>query len=265
MKAKLMAIAALAALSAGAAYAGEVENGVSLANIVNDTVISNDIHVRGWAWAGGYIPINSESSAVVDSGQRATGESVHVGSFSTNAATMNGNALKDATGNIGVNVSAGAGNAQSNDAALAAVDAQRVFASAMAFNKQNASGDSVFLDPFALNKAAMSGNALQGARGNIGVNIAAGAGNLQENGLAASTNSSGTIAKATIDNDQMVTGDSLSLNNPLFCNLDPTNAASLSGNALQGASGNIGVNIAAGASNLQHNGLAIATATSVRR
>ena len=40
-----------------------------------------------------------------------------------------------------------------------------------------------------------------------------------------------------------------------------TNAAGLSGNAFGGASGNIGVNISAGVGNLQHNGLAIATAS----
>ena len=37
-----------------------------------------------------------------------------------------------------------------------------------------------------------------------------------------------------------------------------TNTANLSGNALQGASGNIGVNIAAGTNNQQYNGLSIA-------
>ena len=44
-----------------------------------------------------------------------------------------------------------------------------------------------------------------------------------------------------------------------WCDLD--NTATLSGNALSQAVGNIGVNIAAGAGNAQHNGLSIAVAS----
>lgn len=80
-------------------------------------------------------------------------------------------------------------------------------------------------------------------------------GELQENGMAASTNTSGRIAKATDYNKQSADNNSLRLNG-----CDPTNVASLNGTALMNAMGNIGVNIAAGAGNLQHNGLAIATA-----
>ena len=63
------------------------------------------------------------------------------------------------------------------------------------------------------------------------------------------------IAKATDYNKQSADNNSLRLNG-----CDPTNVASLNGTALMNAMGNIGVNIAAGAGNLQHNGLAIATA-----
>jgi len=212
-------------------------------------------------WGG--INVNSESSGVVDSGQRAEHNDVTLGRHSSNHADMNDNVLEKAAGNIGVNVSAGAGNAQSNDAALAAVDAKKVFASAMDFNKQHAEGNTLTLDPHSANWASMGGNALKDAKGNIGVNIAAGAGNAQENALAASTNASGTIAKATIDNEQSANGNKLRLNS--FCEADPSNWATLGGGALAGAQGNIGLNIAAGAGNLQHNGLSIATATSVNR
>ena len=40
-------------------------------------------------------------------------------------------------------------------------------------------------------------------------------------------------------------------------NVDTTNTASLSGNVLSAAAGNIGVNVAAGTNNQQYNGLAI--------
>jgi hypothetical protein len=42
--------------------------------------------------------------------------------------------------------------------------------------------------------------------------------------------------------------------------VNATNAASLSGNAFQNASGNIGVNVSAGTGNLQANSLAMAVA-----
>ena len=105
------------------------------------------------------------------------------------------------------------------------------------------------------NSASASGDALSAASGNIGANIAAGVGNAQSNGMAASVNSSGTIAKASADSEQFT------IFNELLANCDLDNTASLSGAALSSAVGNIGVNIAAGVGNAQHNGLSIAVAS----
>ncbi|MCZ7655220.1 MAG: hypothetical protein M5R42_14565 [Rhodocyclaceae bacterium] len=49
----------------------------------------------------------------------------------------------------------------------------------------------------ATNNATLGGNALMGASGNIGVNVAAGSTNQQRNELSASVNTSGTMAKAS--------------------------------------------------------------------
>ena len=255
MKAKLTAIAVLALLAAGAAHAQGRDDGPrsSGAVISNVTEISNDIHVQGYGLALGFVPFSSESSAVVDSTQSSNNNSVDLRRGS-NTATVDGQALKGAQGAVGVNVTSGAGNVQSNDVALAAVEAGKVFASAQVFNNQADPGESLSIGN-AANKASLGGSALNGAKGTIGVNIAAGAGELQENGMAASTNTSGRIAKATDYNKQSADNNSLRLNG-----CDPTNVASLNGTALMNAMGNIGVNIAAGAGNLQHNGLAIATA-----
>ncbi|CAJ0733449.1 cell surface protein [Ralstonia mannitolilytica] len=255
MKAKLTAIAVLALLATGAAHAegrddGPRSSGAVISNVTN---ITNDIHVQGYGLALGLIPFSSESSAVVDSTQSSNSNSVDL-QRGSNTASVNGQALQGAQGAVGLNVTSGAGNVQSNDVALAAVDAGKVFASAQVFNNQADPGESLSIGN-AANKASLSGSALNGAKGTIGVNIAAGAGELQENGMAASTNSSGSIAKATAYNKQAADNNSLRLNG-----CDPTNVASLSGTALMNAMGNIGVNIAAGAGNLQHNGLAIATA-----
>ncbi len=200
---------------------------------------------------------------MVNSQQSARDNNVRIGP-STNSAFGGGNALFNAQGNVGVNISAGAGNGQSNQAALASIDASDVFASAQVFSSQK-TGDNGMHMVGAANSASMGDNMLAGAKGNVGVNIAAGAGNLQSNALAASVNMGsgrkggepvGALAKATASNDQATYGNDLSM-----CGCRPNNAATLNGGALANAVGNIGVNIAAGAGNAQSNGLAISTAT----
>ncbi|WP_454727539.1 MULTISPECIES: hypothetical protein [Cupriavidus] len=266
MKTRILAIAAMAVLSTSA-FAGGFSyfDRPDEADIFNQTAISNDIYVRGFGFAWGDIRFKSESGAVVDSQQSARGNDVRIGP-SSNAAFGGGNALVNAQGNIGVNISAGAGNGQSNQAALASIDAADVFASAQAFSSQKTSGNGVRMVG-AANSAILGDNMLAGAKGNVGVNIAAGAGNLQSNALAASVNTGGGItnrggqpvgalAKATASNDQSTYGNDLSM-----CGCQPNNAATLSGGALANAVGNIGVNISAGAGNAQSNGLAISTAT----
>ncbi|WP_029043977.1 hypothetical protein [Cupriavidus sp. WS] len=265
MKTRMLAIAAMAALSTSA-FAGGFSyfDRPDEADIFNQTAISNDIYVRGFGFAWGDIRFKSESGAVVDSQQSARGNGVRIGP-SNNAASGGGSALVNAQGNIGVNVSAGAGNSQSNQAALASIDAADVFASAQVFSSQKTGGNGVRMAG-AANSATLGDGMLAGARGNVGVNIAAGAGNLQSNALAASVNTGGgtgrggqpvgVLAKASASNDQSTYGNDLSM-----CGCRPSNTASLAGGALANAVGNIGVNISAGAGNAQSNGLAISTAT----
>jgi hypothetical protein len=276
MKAKLVALAALAMLSSGAVLASSgSRDKADDADIYNYTHLSNDIHVAGYGVALGLIQFGAESAATVNSEQVSMyGTTMNFGG--ENKARLGSNALRGAEGNMGVNIGAGAGNAQANDAALTAVDgggsssqsgsrsrhdsdAAAVFAAAQVFSTQTGKSNFAMVSD-AQNVASLNGNALRNAAGNIGVNIASGAGNLQHNGMAGSTNSSGTLAKATSSNQQS------SFGNVLFeAGCDPVNNAMIAGDALRGASGNIAVNVTAGAGNLQHNGLAIATATAPRR
>jgi hypothetical protein len=203
----------------------------------------------------GDVTVSSRSSATVDQDQ-AAGFNYSAGE-GDQAADFNGDAMEDATGNIGVNISAGVGNAQANDAALATVDGNRVFASAQVFGTQQSllNEGSAWTDGFY--SAVMEDDALADASGNIGVNIAAGVGNVQGNAMAASVNSSGRYALASSDSDQIAEANSVGT--VTFDTLDLF--AVLGGNAMSNASGNIGVNISAGVGNLQHNGLAIASAS----
>ncbi|MEH6418248.1 hypothetical protein [Pseudomonas sp. CGJS7] len=227
------------------------------ATIQSHTSISNQIDVSGRAKVRGKIRVASESAATVDQDQttllnQSLGDGDH-------DAHLGGDALSDAQGNIGANVAAGVGNAQANDTALSAVDGEKVFASAMVFGSQDSYGNYATTNTdHTYYQAALDGNALSNAKGNIGVNVAAGVGNAQGNGMAASVNSSGRLAIATSDSEQSSLANLLDSEGRRI-SLDLY--ASLDGNALSGAQGNIGVNVASGVGNLQHNGLSIATAS----
>jgi len=217
--------------------------------------MTNLVDVGGYIGVSGSIEVDSESGAIVDQDQitllnLALGET-------DNAAYAEGEVLRDAFGNIGVNIAAGAGNLQANDAALSAIDGEQVFASAQVFNSQLTGANVVIgfsfdADDEVENDAHVSDHVLAGAAGNVGLNVAAGNGNAQSNALAASVNDDGEIAKASADSEQA------SIFNATLALSDLDNYAFLDGEALAGAVGNIGVNIAAGNGNAQHNGTAIA-------
>jgi len=264
----LLALAISALVAAPVMAQEHGQRGDDEASISSSTRISNDIYVGGHVRVDGKIKVKAESASVIDQNQSSNHNSQR--GLVDNRARLGGSALSGAEGNIGVNIAAGVGNAQANDAAMTAVDGSKVFASAMIFSQQNANNN--MQDPGGRgnghghgggggdddpNTATLGGSALSDAKGNVGVNIAAGVGNVQGNALAASVNGSGSLAKATSDTDQSTTMNAFNNGGrALF-----TNTATLNGSALSGAQGNIGVNIAAGLSNVQHNSLALATAT----
>lgn len=169
-------------------------------------------------------------------------------------ATTGSGAGSGASGNIGMNVAEGVDNTQSNDASLASVDQGNVFGNAQIFSAQSSGGQAT-INNFMLN-ASLGDGSLSGATGNVGVNIAAGVANVQNNSLAASTTNlkDGALPLAVA----MVATDDNSQSANLSFQGSISGTAMIGANALQNATGNIGVNIAGGAGNLQHNGLAIA-------
>jgi hypothetical protein len=180
-------------------------------------------------------------------------------------AVMGGGALAGATGNIGVNIAAGANNAQSNDAALAHMDVGPVFGNAQIFSSQTSSGTGTIGD-FNL-VAAIGDGALAGATGNVGVNVASGLGNIQNNSLAVSATTDSSNGNGDDHHSKKGSGQGGEvIASDQNCQIAESTVkgtfmgtASLGAGALAGASGNIGLNIAVGGGNLQHNGLAIAS------
>lgn len=255
----LLAIGLASLFAAAPALAVEDADDAFLDNVTSLWDITDTF---GLVFIDGQVDVSSRSGAVVEQTQLTGGffSNHAVGDIDMTAAF--GAALQDASGNLGVNIAAGVGNAQSNDAALSSITDENgwtdTYASAMVFSDQTAwdnTAESLWFNDY---DASVGDGALSGATGNIGVNVAAGVGNAQSNALAASNNSGGTVAYATSDSNQDADGNSILQDFFPTLNL----SASLDGGALNGASGNIGVNIAAGVGNLQHNSLAIASVSS---
>lgn len=199
-----------------------------------------------WSWnrwefsEEGFVSVDKEVTHYIDT-RKPTDLTASVGS----------GALVDATGNIGVNIAAGIDNVQSNTVALASMVSGPVLGTAQIFSTQSSSGSGSIGD-FNL-VASVGDGALAGATGNVGVNVTSGLGNVQNNSLALSstTVSSGGGGEVIATDQNCQTADAKVTGGFM-------GSASLGMGALAGATGNIGVNIASGAGNLQHNGLAIA-------
>jgi hypothetical protein len=143
-------------------------------------------------------------------------------------------------------------------AILASVSAGTFAASSATIDDTQISRNNNVLNEATDNDAAVTGS-LGGASGNVGVNVAAGDNNQQANAAAISTADAFFVfgvpvhatADATINVTQRSQGNSLS-------NYSTPNNASLSDSA-GGASGNVGINIAAGNYNQQKNDMAVAS------
>lgn len=273
----LLAIAA-AGLFAAPAFAQQVPDDDD-ALLLNGTIVVDAIATLGYVEVEGQIKANARSGAVVEQSQLTHGSGNIADGENQMDATLGAGALQDAQGNMGVNVAAGVGNAQSNDAALSSIISDNggakphvadngepqaedagLYASAMVFSDQRSDSNKGYLPSSVLYTewtADLGDDALAGASGNIGVNVAAGVGNAQSNALAASSNSEGVIALATSDSAQESYWNVLETESGTTHTL----SASLGSGALAGATGNIGVNVASGVGNLQHNSLSIATAS----
>lgn len=186
---------------------------VSTVHTSRDVHNARDVTIEGGASVVGTINIDSSSLATVDDQQINYQNEVHNNAV-TNDASVNGNSLNAAKGNIGVNVTAGDNNQQANAAALASSDASFVFGSADAeiTAVQHAEHNSTS-NLGNTNTAGLGGNALANASGNIGVNISAGNSNQQKNDLAASV-AVARLAQASVNVHQQNDHNSTS-NDPI--------------------------------------------------
>lgn len=168
--------------------------------------------------------------------------------------------LKDAAGNVGLNASVGDNNQQdvataityfTTDSSGHGKDKGGMSADAEIFAYQDNEYNNTFYEEVE-NDVVLGEDALSGASGNIGVNLASGNNHQQKSNMAISTVENGVMAEASVAAEQY------SDHNYTF-NDETKNKVSLYGNVLSGAAGNVSLNMTAGTNNQQATHLAIAT------
>lgn len=128
------------------------------------------------AFAGTSAALSDDDSAAVFgsatlSNLQDVGGSAKAG---TSAATLGANTLSGASGNIGVNLSAGALNAQANQIVLITTPQAAIVSQQNLHTVAQVTGSAT---------AKLGAGSLAAVSGNVGVNIASGVGNAQFNGL----------------------------------------------------------------------------------
>ena len=246
---------AAAAAGYGVAYGGYEAGSMSTATQTysgsgskESASVSEGSHAYGWTH-------NYSDSAGSVTVTGSVTQHINTETPTTMSAGIGDNALTTTSGNVGVNIATGIDNAQSNDAALSNMDVGPVFGTAQIYSTQASSGNAKVGDFNFV--SSVGAGALADATGNIGVNVASGLGNVQNNSLAASATT--TSASNRSSGGEAIASDQNCQTADAIVNGQFTGSATLGAGALAGATGNIGVNIASGVGNLQHNGLAVAS------
>lgn len=200
----------------------------------------------------------AETIGTVNDGQLSLGNDTKNVNVKNKAKVGKGD-LNHASGNIGVNISSGNGNQQTNATALATSSSGFVAADVDA-NQNGLLNYSLSIQ--SKNKASGGKGNLNHASGNIGVNVAAGDGNQQANGVAIARGDL-VHAKASAEADQDSIGNNADLNvgNWNDNNQTDANTAVAGEHSLNHAHGNISVNVTAGSGNQQKNDLALVAYT----
>ncbi|GLQ89117.1 hypothetical protein GCM10007898_26890 [Dyella flagellata] len=266
----MIALTIVGAFGASQAYAQSTSG--TQVTVTKNVALNSDISLSGDPDVDGHINLSAAAVALSNGTQASSNNADVNGSNVSNSANIAGNVGSGASGNVGVNQASGDFNAQGNQAAIAASsDAGFTFdcdhckdhSGSMADAETIATQSSMSnltLNAGTTNKANIGGNAFSNASGNVGVNQAVGNGNEQLNQLSAATAANVAYAVATSSLDQEWSGNGVGNDfGVLGCGYPQatSNTTNLAGNAFSGASGNIGLNQAAGTGNMQSNSLAM--------
>lgn len=265
--------------------------GVAQANaqsvsITKDVSLDSSIDVSGYIDLDGAIKVDAAALALSSAAQASLGNEVINNGQVANSSTITDSVGYGASGNVGVNQASGDYNAQGNQAAVASAGSSGSADAGFTFNCEHSggcgggdphaqAGSMADAETFAVqsgmsnvtynygttNSATIGGSAFNSVSGNLGLNQASGDNNEQLNQLAAASAQNVSYAVATSTLEQEWSGNGVD-NEPGALNcayyLQPTtNTTTLSGSVIANASGNIGINQAAGTGNMQSNSLAM--------
>jgi hypothetical protein len=233
------------------ASSGSVNSSVSRTNLETNQTSSSSLNLE---WTGGS-PLDAEATANSSTVQSTASNTASSLVRSPNRAIIESGAGAGATGNVGLNIAAGSGNLQSNAAAIASTESQDVFATASAYANQTTMSNLTFNVDDSSNNAILEA-ALSGASGNIGVNVASGAGNTQSNQLSMIETGGGRVVRSAVALDQSASSNQ-SENKTQYESSNSANSARMVTGALSAASGNVGVSVAAGVGNAQANAMSV--------
>jgi hypothetical protein len=275
-----IAVAVAALVSSGSAFAwwggDNAQEGYAASSHITSTAtneknisvdheasFSSEIEVEGGLYLYDF---ESYAGALTDSKQMNEGNAVS-NNQAENKANVSSGAFQGASGNISANVAGGDNNQQANDAALAASDANQVFARATNASFQSSSGGTT-ANASTSNSAGLSSGSFQGASGNIAANAAAGTGNGQQNAFSAAVTEGDSAEASSVavqqsygnvtENDMAEVTVGTLLGTKTVDGPAVSNNAYVSGGSFQNASGNISANVASGSGNQQRNSLAVA-------
>lgn len=284
---KTMLFASAAALAVAVpANAQEIDASLTFNNtidtrIVTDVEYTQDVDLVGDLTVTGNVDVDSAATAVSDVKQITDGEAVL---FDDSFVDENNNGLDDddeatalnragtvdvdADGNVGVNSAAGQYNSQANVATIAVADnddgnngggngeedggmatANTTSAQSLTNTYYGPELTDFEDDPYTDDNRALVGDV--DGNGNIGVNAAAGAFNQQQNIMTLAVATDSSLASASAGVVQFSNGNLTMVND----STNITNAGLITG------AGNIGVNMAAGVGNQQHNSLTVAASS----
>lgn len=235
----------------------------------NQVALSN---VEGWINDQFNDGISAESTQMVSGNTLTSKTDGEETLTASSTATLTGDSFNEVTGIVGANIAAGQMNAQANNVALSNVEGDADSSSALAQSTQTVSLNTSSpleedtLDADRSSAASIKGNFSSNVKGVVGVNVGAGQANAQANNVALTqyveVEGDGSGSVTGFDGDITVTASSTQTVGDT--NIQQAGAsgyidndASITSSFTGGASGVVGVNVAAGQSNAQANNVAI--------
>ena len=222
--------------------------------LIKSIDVEKDVDIDANIDITGNFTVDGWAGATIDGKQFINDNEVKLEGDVKNELSSDKSVIDDVDGNVGVNIALGVNNAQGNEVAIAVVSDSAAGLEAEVFKFQEVLNNSYDTDGEGIsNTLKITDAVITEVDGNVGLNIALGAFNTQENALAIAVSgvraADASLAEATVGVLQEV-----SFNTTEW---DAHNKIDVDGPFVTKSDGNIGLNIALGVGNAQINTLAV--------